>query len=453
MSCSRRAFSIAIVLAGTCAPAIASAQSIAASGTGFPARITPASSPAPTRPENLNPNGVNYTDCTADMTLQFPVLLDGFTGNASVEVWASLASTYCTANTDRGIGSTAAACWQVSQPLVIPNIATPQTTTFSVRVQDLVGWQASPPPPSSGLPASLGAEACTAQSSFAAVPMHINFLAVDEDGNSVGTPYSYQINTDLVGPPAPADVCETVGDTIFNVTWNPNADSDTIGYVVYIDPIPGQEPAGDGLDSGVGKQLADGGGCGSAASTASCADPVLVGGIIASGGGPEAGTVDSGTTDTGTTTDAQTPDTGAAQVDTGAAQVDASGSGDDSGVAEGPGGIGTIPSQYAYSVQSYLTVQGQATSSYQIKGLVNYDPYTVVISSVDGSGNTGPPSPQVCDYPAPIQDFWEVCQQENCAKGGFCALETVGVGGTSLAGVGIGLAIAAGVRRRRRRRA
>ena len=102
-------------------------------------------------------------------------------------------------------------------------------------------------------------------------------------------------------------------------------------------------------------------------------------------------------------------------------------------------------------MQSYLTVQGQSTASYQIKGLIDYDPYTVVIASVDGSGNTGPPSPQVCDDPAPIQDFWDVCQQDHCGNGGFCALETVGVGGTSLAGVGIGLAIAAVVRRRRRR--
>jgi hypothetical protein len=442
MSCSRRALSIAIVLTGTCAPTIASAQSISSTGSGFPDRITAASSPAPTRPENLNPNGVNYTDCTADMTLQFSVLLDGFMGNASVQVWASPASTYCTANTDRGIGTTAAVCWQVSQSLVTPTISSPSTTTFSVRVQDLVGWQASPPPPSSSLPAPLGPEACTAQSSFAAVPMHINFLAIDEDGNSVGTPYSYQITTDLVGPPAPVNVCETVGETIFNLTWTPNTDSDTIGYLVYVDPIPGQEPAGDGLDSGIGKQLADGGGCGSAASTLSCQDPVLVGGIIASGGGPDAGTADVGTTDA--ETDAPTPDTGAAQVDTGTTSVEG-------GTTEGPGGIGTIPAQYAYGVQSYLTVQGQSTASYQIKGLIDYDPYTVVIASVDGSGNTGPPSPQVCDYPAPIQDFWDVCQQDHCGNGGFCALETVGVGGTSLAGVGIGLAIAAVVRRRRRR--
>jgi hypothetical protein len=75
----------------------------------------------------------------------------------------------------------------------------------------------------------------------------------------------------------------------------------------------------------------------------------------------------------------------------------------------------------------------------------------VVVASVDGTGNVGPPSPEVCDYPAPVKDFWQVYEQDGGGAGGFCALESIGAGGQSLAGVGIVFGIAAIARRRRRR--
>ena len=86
-----------------------------------------------------------------------------------------------------------------------------------------------------------------------------------------------------------------------------------------------------------------------------------------------------------------------------------------------------------------------------MKGLVDYVTYTVVVASVDGTGNIGPPSLEVCDYPAPVRDFWQTYNEDGGKAGGFCALETIGTGGApALAGVAGVLGLAAFMRRRRR---
>jgi hypothetical protein len=131
---------------------------------------------------------------------------------------------------------------------------------------------------------------------------------------------------------------------------------------------------------------------------------------------------------------------------------DEGGTSDEAGtVEEGSGGISTIPSQYIYKQNLGFTIADKSVGSYTIQGLIDGVTYTVVVASVDGTGNIGPPSPEVCDYPAPVQDFWQNYEQDGGGAPGFCALETIGSGGTSLAGVGCVLGLAAIARRRRRR--
>ena len=95
----------AVVLAMTCAPAAARAQSIL---SNIPDRITAQGDLGQTtRPDTQNPLGISYADCVADMTLRFAVQLSGFGGHASLQVWASLGSG-CVAPQDRGLdGGTA----------------------------------------------------------------------------------------------------------------------------------------------------------------------------------------------------------------------------------------------------------------------------------------------------------------------------------------------------------
>jgi hypothetical protein len=152
-----------------------------------------------------------------------------------------------------------------------------------------------------------------------------------------------------------------------------------------------------------------------------------------------------------TTTSTGTPDAGSG------AATDAAGDSDggtEAGTESGPGGISTVSTAYLYkptTSTSGITLQDKSSSSYSISGLVDYVTYTVVVTAVDGMGNVGPPSSEVCDFPAPVQDFWQVYEADGGGHGGYCALETVGVGGPSLAGVA-GFFIVGGALRRRRRR-
>lgn len=500
-SCAKLLFS-ALVAAGLAAPSVAFAQTTSSGGTtsgatvspsgqAYPIRLNPNGSdvcgdsqPQPscvsTRPANLTPFGINYQDCISNQVLQFSVTLSGFDGGEILQVWASATSDCAENPTDRGIGSSAALCWKVAGDLPGVIVTTPQTYVFNIPVTTIVGWQEKPPfpPPSSPqlLPTST---ACYAQATFAAVQMNVNFVPVDSSGNYAGTAFQYQINTDLVGPPAPTGVAETVGDTIFNLSWTANSDSDTAGYDVFIDPIPGQEGAEaavpeaasttklvcpdassttllDATSEVAADAIADastveastseeastpedaacyyinvGGAAPTSSNGYSCNDPILA----------------SSTTEDGGLVDGAIATTPVVLEDGGEAVESGS-------VEEGSGGISTIPLAYAVgganNNANAFTVTDKAVGNYTIKGLTDGVTYNVVVAAVDGSGNIGPSSLEVCDYPAPIQDFWQTYNQDGGFAGGFCALETVGAGGTSLAGVGFVVAGAALMRRRRR---
>jgi hypothetical protein len=232
--------------------------------------------------------------------------------------------------------------------------------------------------------------------------------------------YSYPVKADLLGPPPPANVSISDGDTLFIVNWTPNNDVDTAGYAVYIDPIPGQEGPVSSCDSSVL--------WGSSSST------------VVDSSAPVAQTdadLDAPTDDSGNLVEAATTTT----------------------TPSAGAGISLVDPHYLRDLNSATgsTVSGISTGTYTVTGLKNGVHYNVAVSAVDGSGNIGPPSPQSstsCDFPAPVSDFWRIYRTDGGgAGGGFCALEAVGapVGSTVLFG-GLGAAAVALVRRRRRRR-
>ncbi|HEY5241207.1 MAG TPA: hypothetical protein VIJ22_07075, partial [Polyangiaceae bacterium] len=276
MSRRRLVPSFALVIAWTLVTTVAGAQTISDSGQGYPNRfVNGVNEGAGTRPMDLNPLGVSYQDCIDDMTLQFSVTLSGFNGSDNVEVWAGTSSD-CTAHGDRGIGSSEAACWGVAAGVTNPIISTPQTFSFNVRVQDLVGWQQAPPSPAQAAhPPAMGMAACSAQPTFAAVALNIVFLAVNADGDSDGTPYLYNARTDLVGPPAPRGVAIEAGNEGVIPSWTPNTDTDAIGYDVFLAPPAGQPGQGAGCPGIPG---ADDAGAGTAGGISSVPAAYLVAG-------------------------------------------------------------------------------------------------------------------------------------------------------------------------------
>ena len=429
-----------------------------------------------TRPANLSPLGISYADCIADQTLEFSVSLSGFTGADTLEVWAGT-SADCAQASSRGVDVQASVCWRVASDQV-GIVANPKTVQIPVRVQDLVGFeQGAPFPPLGGAPGLTGA-ACTAQAGFTAVALNVTFVPVDPSTQADdGVAFVYQVNTDLVGPPAPSGLGEKPGETILNLTWNPNSDSDTAGYNVFIDPIPGLE----GVDSSVPIE----------------AGQILVCPDAGAAPTPEAGTDAEASTEDDGAIEASTPEAAPPEASTGTGidagcvlepvginapvsvppyactdtilasgftqasgttttvpVTDDAGNVIEGGVAEGSGGISLIPLQFALGAANKnangLTIADKSTGAYTISGLVDGVTYTTVVAAVDGFGNVGPPTPEVCDNPAPIQDFWQTYGQDGGRAGGFCALEAVGAGGSSLAGVGCVFVLAGLLRRRRR---
>jgi hypothetical protein len=477
---------------------------ITASTNIFPDRILPDGTDLmeSTRPEYLNPLGINYDDCAQDMRLQFTISISGFDGQA-LEVWASNVGD-CTAPAARGAQGGIPSCWELYEQAGVISAAT-QPVTVTVNVRDIVGPQNGVPnPPSVSATQQRGEglnlAACATQPSFTAVPMYIWFLAVDSAANSDGTPYEYGSTTtpfvtDLVGPPQPQEPTEQVGDTLFIVNWTANIDSDTAGYDVFIDPIPGHEDAGSAgvqtilycLDATAGSSSSSSSGSSSSSSssgssddasdesdssdvldsTASSSSSSSSGSSSSSSSsgsssgascfyintaGPTAGvggTCSDSILSSGTVIDSGTAGTVSTPI------YDDAGNLIDASVMNTGGGLSQIPLTHLVGASdNTFTVSGVSVGTYTITGLLNGTVYYVAVAAVDGSGNIGPPSKEVCDYPAPVNDFWTLYRNAGGgAGGGFCALEAVGEPVPSTAGIAMLVgATAIGLQRRRRRR-
>jgi hypothetical protein len=444
------------------------------------------------------------------MVFQYTVLLSGFPGpnSDSFEVWATNdPGIPCVTDTARGAPDPAAAtCWKVGAGLTEPTVQTSYQVSIPVRA--LVGPQTGSIPTGGTLVTDQGAEACLTQPSFAATSVVVWFVVMnngqaDLDAMSYAAP---TITADTIGPPAPALNPIADGDTLFNLTWTPTGDTDTVGYDIFIDP-----PIGGPFDAGpvtLAPRTLHCPDTGSPAASTDATTPVAstdgtAPDALAEAAQPdaaeasfesdadlatEAGLGDSGcfyvnggssappstdSTCSSTVLTASSIPIGpsaevAVPVESGTADAadDAGSLGElDSGVPQGPGGISTIPCQYlvggscpagspAYTNTGLSTVSTATASAYTITGLTNGITYDVAIAGVDGSGNVGPVSTCFSDYPAVVNDFFTLYRQAGGQAGGsFCALEAVGEPvGAPIVGVAFG-ALALTMARRRKKNA
>jgi hypothetical protein len=404
-------------------PSTVRAQSVAeSSGQPNPDRIVAGANLGKrTRSSNMNPYGVSYSDCASDMTLHFTVIVSGFASDTQLAVWGGLKGTDCSLDASR-MGTPA--CWPlVPSPNAGLSSESAMAAAIDVRVQDLVGYQAAPP--ANGLYSALGIEACSAQGSFAAVPMSIWFIPTDGSNHVVSgsSVWAYDLSTDLVGPPAPSVRPLGVGDALLTVNWNANNDGDTVGYDLYRDPPPAvlgsispdAQPSqldcpegGDAADSGCVRIVFGGG----APSAAACMSAVL------SQGG-----------DAGVSPDA--------------AAESSSGSG---------GGLSDISPAYLVPGDTPDdTVGGASSESFIMTGLNNGTWYGVAVAAVDLSGNVGPLSSQVCDFPAPTSDFFDRYRQDGGRAG--CVVDGRGSGEAAILAGASAISVVLWRRRRRPRRA
>lgn len=362
----------------------------------------------PTRPAGFTPTGINYTDCMADLDLAFSLQVTNPSSTDTLQVWAGpYSATGNTASTSTS--STASApcvfpatraeqCWPVVSGSVSP------TATITVRAQDVVNQV-----PSNSYSAATSA-ACTLQTTPGPISLGIYFMYLAADSSVDGTAGVYQIQTDTLGPYAPADVTLTIGDRSGSLSWTPPGDptDSVVGYYVYCQ--------NDG-DAGV--------------STGPCNSSVF----------ESTFTVNVTSTDAGAAADAAVAD---AASDADAALVFDSGT----TVPVTPAGVSQIPTSY----QCAPIVSGDTASSLSNSlTLTNYDHYVFAVAAIDDLGNVGAVGNLVCGTPGPIQDFWyDYVQDGGQGGGGYCALEGVGLpaGGSCMA-LGVGLGVIGLVRRRR----
>jgi hypothetical protein len=451
-----------------------------------------------TRPQNLTPTGISYSDCASDMVLQFPVIISGFDGSSLLEVWAGTSD--CSQDANRGLAGELApvGCWQVKQPiggLVANGVSTGEN--ISVRVQDIVSHIGTTPTTAAYV--QNGISACSSQTVDTASMISVYFVPTSTAGTVDGSVYFYPITVDMVGPESPAvPTLAGAGDTLIIANWTPNIDPDTIGYDVFIDPIPGHETAS--LSGGEPVLVCPDSGVAASASDATVtSDGATADGALGEGGSAAAGASgDDADLDANTSAQfdasqcvmerrAVTDPTGApgqcassvltnadstiisvsgiATLGTDAEIVDDAALGDDAastatdtdaGVFTNVG-ISHIDPKYIYKPDSItgITSASITASSYTITGLQDGVNYNIAIAAVDALGNVGPLSPLQCNEPEPIIDFWQSYRKDGGqAGGGFCALEAAGAPAGSAVFLGgfVSLAAAAWRRRRGKRR-
>jgi hypothetical protein len=407
----------------------------------------------PSRPENLDPNAINYNDCSSDIHLQFSGSVSGLPCTDTMQIWAG--TTDCTQTSARQANSGAAHCWPVTQ-----SVALQTTFTLNIRAEDLVAYISNSEPPSTYF--AHGATFCRSQVAPGVVSLGVYFMAMEADGLTMdGTPAMYSLDVALVGPDPPTNLTAGVGENLIVATWTPSVDSTIQGFNVYcqdqganggdaglleaglpeatlVCPDTGATAAGDAeagtstpadTDACVPVNVSGMGGAGGATCVSNVlVDQFQIGASLATDGG-EAGIVSPIVPDA---------DTGDAAVPVGTAV-----------------GISDVPSLYLCGVVGGNTTSSLVITAFSDGGaeIKDFTQYAVAVAATDGVGNIGLLSNLACVTPQPVITFWDQYLKDGgLAGGGFCALEGAGIPVSgSLFGIGMSAAALAYARRRRRR--
>ncbi|HEX8796121.1 MAG TPA: hypothetical protein VF765_34460, partial [Polyangiaceae bacterium] len=432
---------------------------------------------------------------------------------AHIEVWAGTVDCTQDANRNNINAGVSQPCWKVHGDLPPQNaVAQYAMPALSIYARDVLRFEQ---PITNGENTgydgnfhngSTGVNACFVQTSDAGVQLSVYFIPVSSTHQAIGTAYQYPLNTDLVAPPPPYNLTLNAGDSLLQVHWtSPGNDPDIVGFAVWSDPpgassttgscscgtslgsgansyvpgafaVPGEDAAcmdaeSDAIEEGEAAAMdvatetaaSEGGGEGGMVSEASVPDAALESGSVEAGGG-DAGTAgaDAGSTNCtgaitvgveggacyssaleshvftlnggGSSTPVSTDDSGTTV-------------GAEGGVSLAGGGISSINPKYEVGeIDDFTATQLTLT------GLTNGDSYTVVVTSIDGSGNVGPVStPPACGKPQPTNDYWKTYKKDNGGALG-CALEYgSGSGDVPMFALGVAAAAAAFIRRRTRR--
>jgi hypothetical protein len=151
----------------------------------------------PSRPQNLNPNAVNYNDCISNINLEFTLTISGLPCSDEIWVWAGPTDCIQASARDRNSGS--AQCWPVAP---IGAFAMAQTSTANIRAQDIVA-RINYASTSSTTYTPASSEACgpLAGENCSSVGLTLYFMAMEADGETVdGTSSAYALAAEIGFP-------------------------------------------------------------------------------------------------------------------------------------------------------------------------------------------------------------------------------------------------------------
>jgi len=334
-----------------------------ANGNGVTKRVDPASA-----------EGVNLSDCHADQSIQFPLVITGFAPGDVSEIWASNGSVDCT-NADNRPGVQSVHCYKLGTfPLI-------NTTSATIKVKTLLS--------ATGI-TTLDAQGCP---SVDISTITVYFMVFR---GGVNTPPAgsdtVPIKVDTQGPLGLTGVRALPGNGAITISWDSVGEAgaqDIIGAQALCDPTPMQST---GTDAGT---------------TTVCI---------------EAGT---STDDAGDADASETPEPTCSSVPA------------EGGAAGGPIPTPSqIPSDgLACTTQAFAeskavpcgSVSGTTGNTIRIDSingapLVNGQVYAVAVGGTDSFQNVGSVSSAVCQFPEQTSDFWQDYRGAGGQAGG-CAVE------------------------------
>ncbi len=491
------------------------AQTIAWSQQTLPDRILPNGDDigVSTRPVGLNPDGINFNDCFTNQTLRFYLIASGFASGENLAVYATISGT-CTNDDERNTAGSID-CWYLGTTLQSIPAAASSPETINVRVQDLVAFQDSIPQTTSYTPQGASACSAQTTTAGATITIWFLPIINGINATGTALSYQLATDLVGPAPPLGVNIGDGDTLFVVNWTPNSDTSTAGYDVFIHelgaadagfgshsiaanLDAqliCPGATTDSSvvlsGDDSGDDSSLvfaapvtlsdAESGDSGDDASADASEDAESTEGSVLEASVQDATTQDATVQDAGidagpacyTQTNPQNVGSDMCignqvsdpvlsvvlnQISTSAStSVVENEAGEviteDAGAAIVGGGNSGVSTQYLMNAAQGETVNNEATGSFTVTGLTNGNYYAVAVSAVDAFGNVGPPStPQACDYPAPVNDFWTVYRQDNGGAGGFCALEAVGAPvGSTAAFASLGAVAVALVRRRTKR--
>lgn len=395
------------------APAMAQATISIANETSLP-RIDKNGNDIKKRDQTLNPEAVSLQDCVDDQRIRFTLLMAGFEGNASIEVWAAAGGVDCSAQTTRT--SASQQCWKVSS-----NVPLSQTVNVDIPVRNIM----SGAPPNTPVAPSTDPNNLCGKVDLTKISVQFLYFS---PGN-IATPASKKdvaITVDTVGPAPPTGIRVLPGNTRIQVTWDNISGEGGLsvlsGVRVYCDPAQA-----------------------TTITTTKDASCTITQNEASTDPDAEAGTEDAGTTEVceeggvSTTTTADCSSANFLQTTS-------------DGKVEPKTPDGAFNSTYLCGEAPGNTGTTVVATKIGDKPLVNGTRYAVAVAATDAYGNVGPLSDVICETPELTTDFWENYRDAGGqAGGGFCATAPEETPLGSFASFGVVIVAAAGVVRRMRK--